>query len=85
MDQQAQAARGHGRMTKIAFLIGLAATLLGGLWMLQGPGLVQLRPILCFADCVPLQGASAAWFVMGAVMLAPGAGAVVCSLRRPLR
>ncbi len=85
MAWQAQATRGHGRMKKIAFLIGLAAALLGGLWLLQGTGLVHLRPILCFADCVPVQGASATWVAIGAVMLAAGAGAVVWSVRRPLR
>ncbi len=57
-------------------MIGLGfsviAILLGGLWLLQGLGIVHLRPILCFADCVPVQGPSISWVVVGAAMLAVG-------------
>ena len=69
-------------MRKAAFLIGLVAVLLGGLWLLQGIGIEHLRPILCFADCLPLQGRSATWTVIGAFVLPAGGAAVWWSWKR---
>ena len=69
-------------MKKIAFLLGLVGSLVGGLWLLQGLGVVHLRPILCFADCVPLQGPSATWAVIGALVFAAGSGAVWWAWKR---
>jgi hypothetical protein len=70
----------------IYFPTGLIAALLGGLWLLQGLGIVHLRPILCFADCVPVQGPSATWAVIGAVVLVAGGAVMLWSLRRrPVR
>ena len=69
-------------MKKIAFLCGLAAALLGVLWLLQGLGLVHIRPILCFGDCVPLQGPSATWAIVGALVLLLGGAAMFWSLKR---
>lgn len=67
-------------MTRIIVLVlGIIAVLLGGLWLLQGLGIVHLRPILCFADCVPIQGPSITWAVIGAVMLVVGGIGVVWS------
>lgn len=67
-------------MTRIIVLVlGIIAVLLGGLWLLQGLGIVHLRPILCFADCVPIQGPSITWAVIGAVMLVVGGSRVVWS------
>ena len=44
-------------MMRVASLVfGVIAVLLGGIWLLQGLGIVLVRPILCFADCVPIQG-----------------------------
>lgn len=68
-------------MKTIAFIVGLIAALLGGLWLLQGLGIVHLRPILCFADCAPVQGPSTTWAVIGAVVLAVGGAAMVWSLK----
>jgi hypothetical protein len=56
----------------IAFVGGILAVLLGALWLLQGLGIVYLRPILCFADCAPVQGTSVTWAVIGVVTLAIG-------------
>jgi hypothetical protein len=56
----------------ITLVFGIIAVLLGGLWLLQGQGIVHLRPNLCFADCVPLQGPSGTWAVIGAVTMAVG-------------
>ena len=69
-------------MRKIALFSGLLAASLGGLWLLQGIGIVHLRPILCFADCVPVQGPSVIWAVAGALMLAAGGAAVLWSWKR---
>jgi hypothetical protein len=69
----------------LAFLFGLIAVLLGGLWLLQGIGIVHLRPMLCFADCVPVQGPSATWAVIGALVLAFGGSAMLWSCKRQRR
>lgn len=65
----------------VLLALSLAAVLLGGLWLLQGLGLVQVKPILCFADCEPLQGPSAAWAVIGFLVLAAGAFGIARQLR----
>jgi hypothetical protein len=56
----------------IGLIIAGIAILLGALWLLQGLGVVQIRPILCFADCAPVQGPSTTWAVIGAVTVAMG-------------
>lgn len=68
-------------MKKIAFVLGLTSILLGGLWLLQGLGAVHIRPILCFADCEPIQGASRAWAITGLLMVTAGAIAIFFSLK----
>jgi hypothetical protein len=67
---------------KIVLFSGLIAVLLGGLWLLQGIGIVHLRPILCFADCAPVQGPSTTWAVIGAVTLCAGITAMFLSAKR---
>ena len=57
-------------MKKIVFCVGLVAVLLVGLWLLQGLELVNIRPILCFADCVPVQGPSVTWAIIRALAFA---------------
>jgi hypothetical protein len=69
-------------MKAIALIGGVIGVLLGGLWLLQGLGLVHVRPILCFADCVPLQGPSRGWAIAGFVCAALGIVAICYSLRR---
>ncbi len=68
----------------IALVLSIIAILLGGLWQLQGLGIVHLRPILCFADCVPVQGPSITWVVIGAVMLAVGGYGIVWARNKKL-
>ena len=63
-------------MKKLALVVGVISLLLGALWLLQGLGLVHIRPILCFANCEPVQGSSTAWAVTGALMLTAGAIAI---------
>lgn len=66
----------------LLFAVSLIAASLGALWLLQGLGIVHLRPILCFADCVPIQGPSATWAVVGAVMATAGGAALWSLMRR---
>jgi hypothetical protein len=61
-------------LKKVTFFIGLFVALLGGLWLLQGLGIVQMQPILCLANCEPVQGASVAWAIVGVAFLAVGGG-----------
>ena len=66
-------------MKGIARVGGVLCVLLGGLWLLQGLGLVHLRPILCFANCEPVQGPSTVWAMVGAVVLIAGIFAIRAS------
>ena len=59
-------------MKTIAAVVGVLSLLLGGLWLLQGLGIVHLRPILCFANCTPLQGPSTTWALVGILAMAAG-------------
>ena len=70
------------RRIAIGLVCGLVLAL-GGLWLLQGTGLVHVRPILCFADCAELQGPSTTWAIVGLIMVVVGAWGVVYSRRRP--
>jgi hypothetical protein len=63
-------------MKKLTLFFGVIAIPLGGLWLLQGLGAVQIRPILCFVDCAPIQGASATWTIIGFLMIAAGVVAI---------
>ena len=69
-------------MRIVAFVFGVIAVLLGGLWLLQGLGIVQVLPILCFADCAPVQGPSPTWAIVGALTIVIGGLAVLWSRRR---
>ena len=68
-------------MKKAALVIGVISVLLGGLWLLQGLGVVHVRPILCFADCEPIQGASSTWATIGFLLVTAGILAIFFSLR----
>lgn len=70
-------------MKKVTAFFGFCFLSLGGLWLLQGLGIVHLRPILCFADCAVIQGPSPTWTVIGAVTLAISGLFFFWSLQRP--
>lgn len=70
-------------MSWIIIAVGIIAILLGGLWLVQG--LVTIEPILCVAECEPLQGPSVTWVITGAVVLLIGALAVFYGLKRRRR
>jgi hypothetical protein len=59
-------------MKAFVLVVSVIAVLLGGLWLLQGLGLVQVRPILCFADCEPVQGPSSTWLIVGILVVTGG-------------
>lgn len=71
-------------MFKLMLVVGIVAILLGALWLLQGLGIVAIRPILCVANCTPVQGPSATWTSVGGVMLALG-GVLAGYARKRLR
>lgn len=72
-------------MKKVMFLTGLLAALIGLLWLQQGLGVVQMKPILCFANCTPVKGPSNAWAVIGATAIVLGGSALRWSLKPPAR
>jgi hypothetical protein len=63
-------------------LFGAVSTPLGLLWLLQGADLVHIRPILCVANCQPLEGGSIGWMSAGAVFLVLGLAAIATGRRR---
>ncbi|MDP3082331.1 MAG: hypothetical protein Q8N44_01395 [Rubrivivax sp.] len=69
-------------MKKAALVSGVISAMLGGLWLLQGLGLAHVRPILCFADCAPIQGASLTWAIVGFLMVTVGVIAIFFSVKR---
>ena len=62
-------------------LFGVALTLLGLLWLLQGADLLHIRPILCVANCKPLEGGSVGWMTAGALVLVVGLLVIASGLR----
>ena len=64
----------------IVVILGAAGALLGALWLLQGLGLVHLRPILCVANCQELRGPSLPWAIAGGVVLLIGLTALALAL-----
>jgi hypothetical protein len=65
----------------VTLVLGVLGALLGGLWLLQGLGLVHIAPILCVAECEPIEGASQTWAGVGAVLLLAGAFAIFYGLK----
>ena len=59
-------------MRRIAVVGGVISVPLGALWLLQGLGIVHLRPILCFARCAPIQGPSTTWAIVGSLVFLAG-------------
>lgn len=69
-------------MKWIVLVVSVIAVLLGGLWLLQGLGIVRIAPILCVANCEPIDGPSPAWAIVGFIVLAAGAVGMIWALRR---
>ena len=68
--------------TLARILLGAVLSLLGLLWLLQGADLVHIRPILCVADCKPLEGGSVGWMIAGALVLVAGLLVIASAVRR---
>ena len=68
--------------TLARILFGVALMLLGLLWLLQGADLVHIRPILCVANCKPLEGGSVGWMAAGALVLVVGLLVIASGIRR---
>ena len=68
--------------TLARILFGAALMLLGLLWLLQGADLVHIRPILCVANCKPLEGGSVGWMTAGALVLVVGLLVIASGVRR---
>jgi len=64
----------------VLLVIGVALTLLGGLWFLQGAGVVHVRPILCVSNCKPVTK-SAGWVIAGLVACMVGIAVATTSAR----
>jgi hypothetical protein len=72
-------------MRAIALVVSVISLLLGGLWLLQGLGLLHVRPILCFVDCAPIQGPSLTWAIVGFVLATLGLVAILYWLKHLTR
>lgn len=66
----------------IALILGVIAVLLGGLWLVQGLGLVHIKPVACVANCEAIEGASPTWAVIGFLVAAAGGLAIFYALKR---
>ena len=66
----------NNTMKRFLLAVGVVSVFLGGLWLLQGLGVVHLRPILCFANCEPVQGPSSTWATIGGILLIAGVFAI---------
>ena len=65
----------------VGVLIGAFIASLGLLWFLQGTAIIQMRPILCVANCEPIVGGSPVWTAAGAVAFVVGVVVALFSAR----
>jgi hypothetical protein len=63
-------------------IIGLILVILGLLWFLQGTAILDVCPVLCFADCECITGGSMLWEIAGAITLIIGIAVVYISVKR---
>jgi hypothetical protein len=63
-------------------IIGIILAFFGLLWFLQGIAILNLCPVLCFADCECITGGSLLWEIAGAITLIIGIAIVYLSLKR---
>lgn len=66
----------------VLVVLGLIVAPLGTLWLVQGLGLIEIGPVLCFADCEPITGGSLQWTVIGAIALFVGVTIARAGLNR---
>lgn len=61
-------------------IVGTILTALGLLWSVQGADLIQIKPILCIANCEPITGGSMLWLSIGIITTVIGL-ALLASLK----
>lgn len=66
----------------IVLVLSVVVLMLGGLWLVQGLGLVTVPPVLCVADCEPLLGPSPGWALAGLAAILLGMGGLRFARRR---
>mgnify|MGYP000041583719 CR=1 FL=1 len=66
----------------VGVLIGAFIASLGLLWFLQGMAIIQMRPILCVANCEPIVGGSPLWAAAGVVAFVVGVVVALFGARR---
>jgi hypothetical protein len=66
----------------VGVLVGALIAILGLLWFLQGVAILEMRPILCVADCEPIVGGSPFWAAAGAIAFIIGIAIAFFSLKR---
>ena len=62
--------------------IGLILAALGLLWFLQGIAILNVCPVLCFADCECITGGSLFWEAAGGIALITGVAIIYLSFKR---
>jgi hypothetical protein len=62
-------------------VFAIIAILLGTFWFLQGVEILNVCPILCFADCACIEGGSLFWGLAGAVVFILGILTVFISMK----
>ena len=55
--------------------------LLGAFWFLQGMGIINVCPILCFADCACIEGGSQFWSMVGAAVFLFGTLMMIITIK----
>lgn len=66
----------------VGAILGVFVASLGLLWLLQGTGVLRIRPILCIANCEEVVGPSPFWAAAGAVVLIVGVIVAIVSVKR---
>ena len=54
-------------MKTFKVIVGTLLTALGLLWSVQGADLIQIKPILCVANCETITGGSTLWLSIGII------------------
>jgi hypothetical protein len=66
---------------KSVLILGILLALLGGLWVVQGLGLVSIEPIACVTNCTPVEGPVLSWVIAGAAAILAGVLAIFWSMK----
>ena len=72
----------------VSTLFGGCLVLLGGLWLLQGLGIVRIEPIACVGACQAITGPNTTWQLLGVAAVVSGVAMIVASVsggRRRIR